>query len=902
MIRNIKQSHQEREIIKTAPDMVVYIENLPYVFNQWVTDDQGIPVSVNINEYITNIAVTGGVECMIPTCAITMNVPNHLRYMFQAPGGNRLLNTMDEIQVFCKGYYLSKEGRTVYHRIFHGIISSVNTSDSNGTMDISLSCDGILKLLEIMLISESPAVGNISGATSTPYIDQFGGKNPYAQIAAMFRSDLDSLGVLSQTNITQTSPDTPEYTKSLSKSQSMKWGPKLRRLAKLVRLYGMSSKELYKINKKDPFAFDKRDPQYKGNTTKEEMPESKTLNQITFGKIEEYLPSMGIGAISLLNSRVINRLEKLRTIVDGIMFEVYQDLGGEIIIKPPLYNLDVTMIHETTEDGGETILDEDLFEENNPFIIFASEVEAEHETEDQSQVRATRMTVQASWDPGLQMGGGEWARGVGVYCDVHMASKFGIRESGVKQLGFAPNCSKGLFALAISELTKANRSYRTYTCTIPVRPELRLGFPVYITHHDMYAYPRTVSINYSRGGSANMTLSCDTIRKRPTRMVKVKVTPEGQKEPIDQWVYKSSPNLVYKWSHLDQMQKTEDVDDLVGNLATRTNKPLPKEHARLKAYTSDRLGSLLETKPDTEFGSWVIQDGGKDSKSGGFNMDKPHAKIDPKNRKADKDKPTDKGVNPSTKIIADNNYIELCTTMLPYTDEKGYELAGPFPMGRWIALDKAMEDVFQDGYITPPPESKVWTRLTDSGTAFVFAGIGGFKASMVESIMSAADDLSNNSGSNWDKAQGSAQSSKSADPMVADGVEPYIRSFELTYDDPASTNGGSLEQQAKSDPTPGATVEVKPDAPGFMEKIADKVDGFLSGFHQWASKPGEGQGTNHRSTFRGRLGSLSNDIKFHPNEPSVGNSYLADRMATGFTNFLTTGSPGMKMFENKKES
>src|SRR5208282_4121708 len=95
-------------------------------------------------------------------------------------------------------------------------------------------------------------------------------------------------------------------------------------------------------------------------------------------------------------------------------------------------------------------------------------------------------------------------------------SKFGLREEPARQLAFIrTDDPKVMYAYAAAETTRANRGYRTYTITIPLRPEIRLGFPMYFPHKDMYGYIKLISINYQQGQSATMSITLDTIRKRP---------------------------------------------------------------------------------------------------------------------------------------------------------------------------------------------------------------------------------------------------------------------------------------------------------------------------------------------------------------------------------------------------
>src|SRR5271154_7093715 len=96
VIRNISQTVQEREIIKTAPDLLVYFEGFPYLVNYFIGDPEtNNPYTVvGFNDYVTAFNAGYDTENLIPSASITINVPNHAAHLFQMPGGNNLIQTM----------------------------------------------------------------------------------------------------------------------------------------------------------------------------------------------------------------------------------------------------------------------------------------------------------------------------------------------------------------------------------------------------------------------------------------------------------------------------------------------------------------------------------------------------------------------------------------------------------------------------------------------------------------------------------------------------------------------------------------------------------------------------------------------------------------------------------------
>src|SRR5208337_4122137 len=158
-IRNISQTTQEREIVKTAPDIVVYFEGLPYLQNYFIgdPDTKNSSTLVNFNDHVTAFSASYDTDLMVPNATIGLQVPNYQKYLYQMPGGNNLIGTMMQVQVYAKAYYMSSNGDTVYRRVFKGITSHIGYNDNGKTLEISVQCQGTMHLLEKMQINIHPS-------------------------------------------------------------------------------------------------------------------------------------------------------------------------------------------------------------------------------------------------------------------------------------------------------------------------------------------------------------------------------------------------------------------------------------------------------------------------------------------------------------------------------------------------------------------------------------------------------------------------------------------------------------------------------------------------------------------------------------------------------------------------
>lgn len=664
-IRNLGQTHQERPIIKMAPDSIIYIDGLPYLLNDFVGKSGTL---FNFNDFVTQASGAADLNTWVPTCTVNLSLPNDLRYLAQAPSGQRIIKTMSEIKIFTKGYYLTDNGDSVYHRVFWGVVASVTYSDNKRTMEITLTCKGILHLFELMQINVAPSVvtAQHTGGDVTPMIDKWANLNPFEIILHAFKYPLRE-DVTDQETLAENNAWLPKD--MFERVYASKWNRHLLDMRKAVRLHGLRVQDGPKngsaaitqaptTTKPDP---DAKTPSEstasrQGMTTQTKDEVQRELG-IDHNLIAKFLPTFKIGTINLLQSTVTSRLTRIDEMVRTMGWEGYQDLDGSIVIKPPLYNLDT----QNTKAAPE----------RNPFIIHLPEVlTTETETEDEGQIRATRLSVQGSLDKTPMLSDGPSnILNTATFLDPALVRQFGIRSEPVKTMPVIADNSYALFAFAASEMTKLNKNYRTYTVSIPMRPELRLGFPLYIPHLDIYAYLENISWSYVRGGQATMTLSCTNLRHREL-FAKEKVTKQGELE-IKEWIYNSVPDLVLAYTAApaqDQSKNSKNqLTTPVGSAGTQPPKD-PKSHdpstdQKELLAREERLRKLTGTEPDAKGISWRVSE----DASGFFK-------------------------NAAKGGVVDRAYYDQITHgTMPYTDAKGYTVQRPFPWGRYLTLEETLD-------------------------------------------------------------------------------------------------------------------------------------------------------------------------------------------------------------------
>jgi hypothetical protein len=744
-IRNFIQTAQERTIVKTAPDIVVYLDGLPYLINSYLNDPNTHQeyVVVNFNDHVANFNASFDTDNLIPGGSIGLSIPNHLKYLYQAPGGNNLITTMTECQVFAKGRFLSPRGNSVYHRVFKGVVSHVTHKDDGKTLEISMQLKGVLRFLELMQINIKPGAASNSERGQTELTSNQSNLDPYEMIADTFLRGMNYEGFQLNTiaNRGQTIRGS-DIQRSIQADYIVKWQAILNGVRADTHIMGYTGtvaiEDLNSVTLNSE-VIGYLDPAKRaaGLQKTGRLAESDPARDKFVSSIRGYTPDFGVSALSLTNQGIVSRLERLRHILTIIGFEGFQDINGEIIFKAPLYNLDVTNLTAApSTDKASPSQADAVTDDNNPFVVQLDEIEGESETEDEGAIRCTRQSIQGNWDRGFQISSDGTLREVSSHIDIPKLARFGLREEPARTLGWIANGDKFLmYTYAVHEMVRGNRGYRTYSFQLPLRPELKLGFPMYLPHKDMYGYIKTVSINYNVAGAATMNVVLDTLRKRPmfpsTRTVPGQTNPDGSQRT--ETILTTQPNLVMQWTKppanaggtttarpsTGDVASNDPAVNFVGNPATLVHTSQETEWTaqlqagempRMADYRKNQVGTDWSTRADTLTHSFRIQnDKGLDGKSDPFFT-------------------RDHWLNPTTKPGAttasagiDGSYFQAIRTLQPFTDEKGYEVVSVFPLGRWKSLPEAIKETREGkivDYVTPQA-----SEILNRTNSFLFAGL-----------------------------------------------------------------------------------------------------------------------------------------------------------------------------------
>lgn len=828
-IRNIMQTAQEREIIKTAPDIIVYINGKAYLINPYISPNTGTPYSyVSFNDHVQTFQCSYDVDNLVPSGVITLQVPNHQKYLYQSPGGNNLMQSMMEVQVFAKGYFASESGNTIYYRIFKGLTTNISHTDNGMVLQISIQCLGILHFMDFMYTDLSPSELSNSDTGVTPFISYQAGMNPYQMLGDMFTRPISVDGFrndsIQEALVNHQNGDSgSDWYDAVQAGYVNKWQPILDNLRREVHILG------YRMDKDMPRpdtadnGSTKTTPEAQGSNDPSLMAAKFTITpnlslveqasdaDLTISKIREYHQDLGIGSLQLVNGRITNRLERIRTVVQVLNYEGYQDVDGTIIFKPPLYNLDVTNIDTNTPSnttGYPSFLN--IRADTNPFVVHLSEIESESEIEDEQGIRSTRVTTSTPLTPNALINQDATRQIIPTvsHIDIPKLAKFGLREEPPRIIPWiAYGDKQAAYSYAVGELVRSNRGWKTYNLTIPLRPELKLGFPMYLPHKDMYGYIKNINISYQVGNAATMSITLDSLRKRPVfpSTHTIQNPEDGTSRKVV--VYTTQPNLVMEWTEApgstpvkgakpatstgaNQATKTTNQGaatsgqvggtsesspqaELIGIPATirqSLNKPVYADDLEILTNRRHQWGTSWQTRADTTTKSFRVQNDVA-TEADTFVLDEKTGKKystgiiangvlpffskenwlapNPANQPAET-QTTSNGqaplVNPVAPTGVNTFYMQKILTCQPYTDEGGYELMTPFPWGRWKSLNEALLET-RLGVVSKTAVDSLDTQKVTGVNVFLFAGVGVPSAidpsSSLTTELSKLNDLSN---------------------------------------------------------------------------------------------------------------------------------------------------------------
>lgn len=530
--------YQQPLVTAVAPDAIVYVdqgaEGLKHVvkLKQLDVNNEWTEVEIDVMNFVSDISVSKGVDKVPGDATISLRAPKHM-------SNNLYINlrsafyTMQEVQIYMKGRFLDQNEEPKYYPTFWGVISNISESKSAGDMtNVTLTCQDMMRWLQITKVNMSVSAANSSieqdpedKATVKslhPFTSIYVGVSSPGIIKSLFDVStsagfLDAQNIMERTKVTPDvitgNPDIKSFASVEDQAMEL-WREKFDRMAAALYIYGYAGTRTNPTQTQiqdspvrdvdvNPDAYNKifgfqekivNEPNIEGGATSftgtkrvtTKVPLIPLSLMFPYGSMisETKVPAM-------FQSTFEDRLSIANKVKDQIHLEFFQDMDGSIVLKPQLYNLDVR--------------------ENLVYVIEDIDIINFNVIEDESQI-VTRVDVTGSYISGMSSGNSDVAARYGFAIDANYINKYGMR---VEEIGtnFITDYEDAT-TYARRELARRNSLMYNGSLSIQGRPELKLGYPIFIPSKDIFCYITGIQHSFSFGGSFDTTLSLTAFRHR----------------------------------------------------------------------------------------------------------------------------------------------------------------------------------------------------------------------------------------------------------------------------------------------------------------------------------------------------------------------------------------------------
>lgn len=454
---------------------------------------------VNFNHYITQISTEGSVDSPPGSATVSLSIPDTEVNNFYVDD-QFIIVPMMEIELYAKGYY-TVGGVPQYYKIFWGLVSTVTQSWSNGVTTIQLSCKDILRWWELTNVTVNPAFLDPFGSSSGGYQlfqNQFAGMNPYTIIIALAK---EAMGDFSYTtgSFTSFKPEQGPESRVIgayARDVMAYWQLKFGNIWNSLVLYGTSGQsytlagpggtvDAVQISKK---IFEQEAIRQGLEGKQVGLGDANEQFKIHPSEIAAFKIQIDrAGDVEFFQNDTQSKLSIAMTARDQAGYEFYCDPCGDIVFKPPFYNMNVLPNKPVSWIQDFEIIDDSI---------------TDSEQEVYTHITSSGNAFGGVTDYGIN--DEITTPRTGVF-DFHLLRRYGWRRLDY-QCEWAGNPRKLFFHL-MDYLDRVNAKRQNGTITIPMRPELRMGFPVWIPKYDSFFYIQGLSHQFAPGGQATTTLT-----------------------------------------------------------------------------------------------------------------------------------------------------------------------------------------------------------------------------------------------------------------------------------------------------------------------------------------------------------------------------------------------------------
>lgn len=542
-----------RKVVSWTPDCIVKFNGETSLAGCRECNNQ-----IDFQAFITSVNVSGSLDTL--SSDISMSIPKHYGdSLFQ--NGAFLFQTGIEVHIYYRGFFLtsnlSESGDTFkdtesggeydlskvqmrpYYPVFHGVVTSVSYSYGGGFYNASLSCASMLHFWEYQKINTNAAYMASAPTESrgTVRLDShvYTNMTPHQIIYDLYRDTGGSADGLewtwsSKSNVrAKTSGGTDYFSLAMRY-----WERRFSQGMYGLRMFGASGrifsateqafmtnlyrgkrldKELLSVQKAtlDPSQNAKTSTAFarasntgavakdrEGNVNRHldirflsQASEKDKLGVLTT-QLKSFVTDYGaIGNISLFTTSYESKLQIAKMVSEKTGYEFYQDFDGDLVFKPPMYNMD------TSSSRVYRIKKEDIVD-----LSFS------HNEPEATYVICKGGPFRNQVGTGME---GEF--GVrSTYVDYRLVAKYGWKPFEFDTTFY--NTREQAYYAAVVKLDEVNKSVNTANLTIPLRPEIKMGYPIYVEHIDTYYYVSSVNHSFTFGGACTTSLELVARRKK----------------------------------------------------------------------------------------------------------------------------------------------------------------------------------------------------------------------------------------------------------------------------------------------------------------------------------------------------------------------------------------------------
>jgi hypothetical protein len=517
-----------KQVVRHTPDALVYVNG-----------DTALPGCLNCNgridiqKYITQVSVDPSTQGPA-TASISMHIPRQsVQSLWR--DGDFILHPGLEVNIYMRGYFpvkgvLSNVAESTntfdptqavtypYYHVFHGVVTEVSHEYSGTDHTVSLSCADLLHFWQYIRVSTSASYFGSRPKNSKNRMSfvghNFTGMTPYGIMYSLWRDVFGAAGGAEAAflgNSTNASAKNNTLSESQYSMTQLYWAKRFGETIGTLRMYGVdgslfnafqqaylgslkskqvedllsgrfADKGAQETRETDPWAFQIESLVWGQDTPPTEGGESSGLSA---GTMQAFIFDIGNIGVNLYESQYQSKMEIMSTITEMTGYEFYMDVDGDIVFKPPMYNLD------TSSSRTYRIEPIDL-------ISFSAR---------EGEPEATVVKATAS-------GGGANIGGLGLegemgkraeFIDYRLVAQFGWRQQTF-ETAYHGN-ARAMYYTCINRLDLFNIAVKSASCAIPLRPELRPGYPVYIAHLDCFYYCQAFNHSFSYGGACQTNLT-----------------------------------------------------------------------------------------------------------------------------------------------------------------------------------------------------------------------------------------------------------------------------------------------------------------------------------------------------------------------------------------------------------